>query len=114
MRSIWMFLVPLVFLPSFGLGVPTGLGLLELCDYLIVPMLVTTWWAGRGQPRRLADALWPPLLFFIGWSLLSTLLIRERYGYDTDHQVMVGCAKLGKLRSTSWRGCWRRSALRRA
>ncbi len=49
MRSIWMFLVPLVFLPSFGLGVPTGLGLLELCDYLIVPMLVTTWWAGAGS-----------------------------------------------------------------
>ncbi len=97
MKSLWILLLPLVFLPSLGLGSQTALGLLELSDYLIVPVVVLMWRAGRRGPRRLADGVWLPLAFFIGWSLVSTLLIRERYGYGSDHQTLMGCSKLGKF-----------------
>lgn len=97
MKSLWVFLLPVVFLPSFGLGSQTALGLLDLSDYLIVPLVALMWWAGRRSPRRLAEGAWLPLLFFIGWSLVSTLLIRERYGYGSDHQILLGCSKLGKF-----------------
>ncbi|MHB1558653.1 MAG: O-antigen ligase family protein [Isosphaeraceae bacterium] len=97
MKGLWVFLLPMVFLPSFGLGSPTALGVLELSDYLIIPVIALMWWSGRRSARRLAGAVWLPLVFFIGWSLVSTLLIRERFGYGSDHQTLMSCSKLGKF-----------------
>lgn len=97
MKNLWLFLLPLVFLPSFGLGSSTSLGLLELSDYVIVPLVVLIWRSGQNGPRKLADDVWPLLILFLGWSLVSTLLIRERYGYGSDHQTLMGCSKLARF-----------------
>ncbi len=97
MKNLWLFLLPLVFLPSFGLGSSTSLGVLDLSDYLIMPLVMLIWRSGQKGPRKLADGVWPLLILFLVWTLVSTLLIRERYGYGSDHQTLIGCSKLGKF-----------------
>ena len=97
MRRLWLLWLPMVFLPSFGYGAATVHGVVELSDYLIGPLVALTWLAGRRRGRLQVDDLTPWLLCFVTWSLLSTLLVRERYGYPTYYEVIFGSLKLGKF-----------------
>jgi O-antigen ligase len=97
MKAVWMFWLPLVFLPGFGVGAATAHGVIELSDYLIGPLLILTVLGRRRRGRLYVDDLIPALWAFIGWSLLSTMLIRERFDYPDDHYVVFGFLKLGKF-----------------
>ena len=97
MRSLWLAWLPLLFLPNFGLGGPTGFGTLELSDFLIAPFLALVALAGRRRGPLTIHRLAPLLVGFAGWALLSTILVRERYGYPDHLAVIGGLLKLGKL-----------------
>ncbi|MBX6311473.1 MAG: O-antigen ligase family protein [Isosphaeraceae bacterium] len=97
MRSLWLAWLPLLFLPNLGFGGPTGFGTLELSDFLIAPFLVLVALAGRRRGPVAICRLTPLLVGFAGWALLSTLLVRERYGYPDHLAVITGVLKLGKL-----------------
>ncbi|WZP00184.1 O-antigen ligase family protein [Isosphaeraceae bacterium EP7] len=97
MRCLWLAWLPLLFLPNFGLGGSTGFGILELSDFLIGPFLILAALAGRRRGRTAIHRLSPLLIGFIVWASLSTLLIRERYGYGNDIAIFNGALKLGRL-----------------
>ena len=97
MNVLWLAWLPLLFLPNLGVGGPTGFGTLELSDFLIGPFLALAALAGRGRPRLIIQGLNPPLIGFVGWAMLATVLIRERYGYPDHLEVIAGGLKLGKL-----------------
>lgn len=100
MRRLWLAWMPLLYLPNFGLGGRTAFGTLELSDFLIGPFLVLLALAPRMRPEATSPVVrssMMPLAAFSAWALLSTLLIRERYGYADHGAVLVGLLKLGKL-----------------
>ena len=99
MRSLWLAWLPLLFLPNMGLERQTPFGVLDLADVLIGPLLVLEYLAIRGREHRRAHINRIALLLagFVGWALLSTLLIGERYGYATDASTLLGVTKLAKL-----------------
>jgi O-antigen ligase len=96
-RFLWLAWLPLLFLPNFGLGGPTGFGTLELSDFLIGPFLFLAAVAGRRRGRTSIHILLPLLIGFVAWASLSTLLIRERYGYSSDIVTITSSLKLGRL-----------------
>jgi O-antigen ligase len=96
-KFLWLAWLPLLFLPNFGLGGSTGFGVLELSDFLIGPFLILAALAGRRRGRTAIHLLLPLLIGFVAWASLSTLLIRERYGYSNDIAIINGALKLGRL-----------------
>jgi len=100
MRRLWLFWLPLLFLPSLGYEQPTPFGTLTLADFLIGPYLILVYFGSRhpGAPRKKrVDALLPLLLVFLWWATISTLLLPLRYDYATHHPLWFGLLKLGKL-----------------
>jgi O-antigen ligase len=97
MRRLWMLLLPLLFLPEFGVLSPTEVGTGELSDTFVAPYIIAVFFAGRraggGDFRRLR----PILLALLGWALLSTLTINLRYGYTQLDYLQVSLVKLGKF-----------------
>jgi len=97
-NRLWFFYLPLLFLPNLGFGGKTAFGTLELSDYLIFPYIVLVFVASRKNRFSLAvNQIIPILLLFVGWALLSTLLINLRYGYTSDYYMRFGLLKLGKF-----------------
>lgn len=99
MKYAWLAWLPMLFLPNVGgIGGPTAFGSLDLSDYLIVPFVVmVTLDGGLRRGRLLVDRTAPLFFCFVFWALFSTLLIRERFDYPGDQQVIFGALKLGKL-----------------
>jgi O-antigen ligase len=97
-NHLWFFFMPLLFLPNLGFGGKTAFGTLELSDYLIFPYIVLVLIAGRKKSFSLAvNQIIPILALFVGWALLSTLLINLRYGYASDFYMRFSLLKLGKF-----------------
>lgn len=100
MRRLWLFWLPLLFLPTLGYEQTTPFGTLTLADFLIGPYLILVYVGSRqhGAPcKRRVDALLPLLIGFLWWAAISTLLLPLRYEYPTYHQLWFGLLKLGKL-----------------
>lgn len=113
MSRLWLVWLPLLYLPNFGLGGATAFGVLELSDFLIGPFLLLLALAPRARCGRGGiGTIVGPLIAFPAWALLSTVLIRERYGYVDHGAVVVGLVKLGRLvvYGTAGAMIWRRLA----
>jgi hypothetical protein len=99
-RFLWLFWLPLLFLPNLGQGGATGFGTLELSDFLIVPYLILVYAASRSANSTgwsFAGQLVPLLIAFVAWATLSTITISVRYDGVPNRQLLFGLLKLGKL-----------------
>ena len=97
MKTLWLWYLPLLFLPNFGMGRATGFGTLELSDFLILPYIVLLLLAGRSGPRIQARELTPLMVAFVGWALVSTVSMAFRYDYLSSKRVIFGLLKLAKF-----------------
>lgn len=100
MRKLWLFWLPLLFLPNLGYEQTTPFGTLTLADFLIGPYLILVYFDSRHHNlpcKRRVNALLPLLLVFLWWASISTLLLPLRYDYPTHHPLWFGLLKLGKL-----------------
>jgi len=97
MRKLWLYYTPLLFLPNLGFGGDTSVGAVELSDILIGPYLVLLVLAIKNRGRRNVAVVGLVMCGFALWTFLSTVLIRERYAYNTDIQVVAGLVKLGRI-----------------
>jgi len=98
MKRLWLFFFPLLFVPNFGFSHQTDFGVLEVCDWLIVPFIVLLVIAPSAKYEQRIARLSPLLWGFLVWALLSTLSIHFRYEYLDDVPILVGsCLKLAKL-----------------
>jgi O-antigen ligase len=98
MKRLWLIYFPLLFMPNFGLSHQTDFGVLEVCDWLILPFIVLLVIAPSAKYEQRVSKLNPLLCGFLVWALLSTLSIHFRYEYLDDLPVLVGsCLKLAKL-----------------
>jgi O-antigen ligase len=98
MKRLWLFCFPLLFVPNFGFSHQTDFGVLEVCDWLIVPFIVLLVIAPSAKYEQRIARLSPFLWGFLVWALLSTLSIHFRYQYLDDVPILVGsCLKLVKL-----------------
>ncbi len=105
MNHLWLFWLPLIFLPNLGAETPTALGTLTLADYLIGPYLVFLFIGlHRSREERLVPApriyvryLIPTMLWFLWWAFISTLSIYFRFNYADQSQIIFGLLKLAKL-----------------
>jgi O-antigen ligase len=98
MKRLWLIYFPLLFMPNFGLSHQTDFGVLEICDWLILPFIVLLVVAPSAKYEQRVSKLNPLLWSFLAWVLLSTLSIHFRYEYLDDVPVLVGsCLKLAKL-----------------
>lgn len=98
MTSLWLAWLPLLFLPNFGVTGQTAFGSLEISDFLVVPYLALVALAGYGHRERLLSGrLSQTMLAFACWAMLSTLLIRERYGLLSDVPTITGVLKIAKM-----------------
>lgn len=85
-------------MPNFGFSHQTDFGLLEVCDWLIVPFIVLLVIAPSAKYEQRVSKLNPFLWGFLVWALLSTLSIHFRYEYLDDVPILVGsCLKLTRL-----------------
>jgi hypothetical protein len=97
MRYLWLFWFPLLFLPNLGRALPTGLGTLELSDFLIGPYIALVALAAPWRVKLNVGRLTPWMGLFIAWALLSTITISLRYGYADNYHVEFGLLKIAKL-----------------
>jgi len=98
MKRLWLFCFPLLFMPNFGFYLRTDFGVLEVCDWLIVPFIVLLVIAPSAKYEQRVSKLNPLLWGFLVWALLSTLSIHFRYEYLDDVLILVrSCLKLSKL-----------------
>lgn len=100
MRRLWLFLLPLLFLPSWTYALETSFGTLQLSDFLIGLYLVLVYLSVRRaneRKRLLVDRPALLMVIFLWWAFISILLIPLRYDYSTNHELLYSLLKLGKL-----------------
>ena len=98
MKRLWLFFFPLLFMPNAGFSHRTDFGVLEVCDWLIVPFIVLLMIAPSAKYEQRVAKLNPLLWSFLVWALLSTLSIHFRYEYLDDVPILIGsCLKLARL-----------------
>ena len=98
MKRLWLFCFPLLFMPNLGFSQKTAFGVLEVCDWLIVPFIVLLVIAPSAKYEQRVSKLNPLLWGFLVWALLSTLSIHFRYEYLDDVPILIGsCLKLARL-----------------
>ena len=100
MRRLWLFWLPLLFLPNLGYEQATPFGTLTLADFLIGPYLILVYFGSqhsRAPGKLRIDAIVPLLVAFLWWASISTLLLPLRYDYPDYHPLWFGLLKLGKL-----------------
>jgi len=98
MKRLWLFCFPLLFMPNLGFSQKTAFGVLEVCDWLIVPFIVLLVIAPSAKYEQRVSKLHPLLWGFLVWALLSTLSIHFRYEYLDDVPILIGsCLKLARL-----------------
>jgi hypothetical protein len=116
-QYLWLYWLPLLFLPNLGFAQPTPFGTLTISDFLIGPYLLVVYHAGRQLPRvhhLNVHALIPLLGIFLWWAAVSTLLIPLRYEYPSNYYLQFGLLKLGKLSLYGLAGVLTARALARA
>jgi len=98
MKRIWLFIFPLLFMPNVGFSHRTDFGVLEVCDWLIVPFIVSLILVPSAVYEQRVAKLKPLLWCFLVWALFSTLSIHFRYEYLDDVPILIGsCLKLARL-----------------
>ena len=105
LNRVWLYWLPLLFLPSVNLATSTAFGTLTVSDYLIGPYLVLVAISLRHSPtgnfapvRRLwVRYLIPTMLWFLWWAVISTLSMYFRFSYADQTRIMFGLLKLAKL-----------------
>ncbi len=97
MRRLWLYFLPLLFLPNLGSSVSTAYGVLELSDWLIFPYIFLVYLGANTRKPAQIDRVVPRMLLFLAWALIVTLLIGVRYQYSDWQVTLVGLYKLGKL-----------------
>lgn len=98
MNRLWMFIFPLMFLPSLGFMRRTQYGTLETGDWLVAPLILALLAAPSSKYLQQCMKVKSVLLLFLAWVLISVLSIHFRYDYRDDLAVIVLCLlKLGKL-----------------
>jgi O-antigen ligase len=98
MKRLWLFFFPLLFMPNVGFSHRTDFGVLEVCDWLIVPFIVSLILVPSAKYEQRVAKLKPLLWAFLVWALLSTLSIHFRYEYLDDVPILIGsCLKLARL-----------------
>jgi O-antigen ligase len=98
MKRLWLLYFPLLFLPNFGFSHQTDFGVLEVCDWLVVPFIVLLIVAPSAKYVQRVSKLDPLLWGFLAWASLSILSIHFRYQYLDDVPILLGSGlKLAKL-----------------
>jgi O-antigen ligase len=98
MKRLWLFIFPLLFMPNVGFSHRTDFGVLEVCDWLIVPFIVSLILVPSAVYEQRVAKLKPLLWCFLVWALFSTLSIHFRYEYLDDVPILIGsCLKLARL-----------------
>ncbi len=98
MKRLWLFIFPLLFMPNVGFSHRTDFGVLEVCDWLIVPFIVSLILVPSAKYEQRVAKLKPLLWGFLVWALFSTLSIHFRYEYLDDVPILIGsCLKLARL-----------------
>lgn len=97
LHSLWLFLLPLLFLPNFGLDLTTPYGTFEPSDLVLLPYLLFLVPASKLRRRLAIDTIVPLGSIFLCWALASTLLINVKYGYTDSFYVIFSLLKLGKF-----------------
>jgi O-antigen ligase len=97
-KRLWLFFFPLLFMPNVGFSHRTDFGVLEVCDWLIVPFIVSLILVPSARYEQRVAKLKPLMWGFLVWALLSTLSIHFRYEYLDDVPILIGsCLKLARL-----------------
>ena len=78
-------------MPNFGFSHQTEFGVLEVCDWLIVPFIVLLVIVPSARYEQRAAKLKPYLWGFLVWALFSILSIHFRYEYVDDVPIILGC-----------------------
>jgi O-antigen ligase len=106
MKYLWLYWLPLLFLPNLGTASQTQFGTLTIADYLIGPYLVLLILSmpylrkgASGTGRTFASFLYPTMMLFVMWAFVSTITIFFRYPYptQTEPQIIFGLLKIAKL-----------------
>jgi len=85
-------------MPNVGFSHRTDFGVLEVCDWLIVPFIVSLILVPSARYEQRVAKLKPLMWGFLVWALLSTLSIHFRYEYLDDVPILIGsCLKLARL-----------------
>jgi len=97
-KSLWIWYIPLFFLPSFGLSFRTAFGTLELSDFVMIPFLPLILLAPKIRGPTLRGEVKKLGLMFIVWAGASILWIDLFYHYDDLRPVlMFSLLKLAKF-----------------
>ena len=81
MKDIWIWFLPLLYLPSFGFSGQTAFGALEISDILIIPFLLLTLFAEKIRHPILANKVMRIGLLFVLWTIVSSATIYLRFEY---------------------------------
>ncbi len=96
-RNLWVWLLPVLFLPRLGLARTTSVGELQFSDLAIIPYFVIIWWETSHKLRRPLIEVLPTLPIFFLWASICTLTIPFRYDYADNAKFLFCTAKLAKL-----------------
>jgi len=103
-KYLWLFWLPLLYLPSLAVRNNTGFGNLQLSDFLIGPYIILVYlrvkdsWIQRLEPgtKLYIHRLIPIFALFIWWAFISTFTISMRYEYTSSYYVNFGVLKIAK------------------
>jgi hypothetical protein len=96
LRDFWVFLFPLLFIPSVG-TTATDFGNVTTFDYVLPVYTVAVALAAFRSERTLIDQIRVPGILFLAWALASILSIPVRYETGTEQQLLFSGVKWGKV-----------------
>ncbi len=97
MNYIWIWGIPVLFLPNLSFGTETSYGNLAPTDYLIGPYILLVYFSTVKSRHRHVDKLSVFLAAFVIWAFFTTILINVRYNYDSYHPFYFSILKLTKF-----------------
>lgn len=107
MKYLWVFWLPLLYLPNLSFANRTDFGTLSISDFFIGPFLIFVYLRGQSEwikrnekPTQLyVHFLIPTLLLFIWWAFLGTITINYRYdiSFSYTFTMTFGLLKIAKL-----------------
>jgi O-antigen ligase len=97
MRRLWYFIFPLMYLPNMGLGFKTTVGRADISDLVIGPLLLIMLLAPGGKSRKAIHGIFPVIVAFLVWALISTLSIPLRFEQEPLLALFIGLEKLTKF-----------------
>ncbi|MDH5612560.1 MAG: O-antigen ligase family protein [Gammaproteobacteria bacterium] len=98
-KEIWLYILPLLFLPNMGLAQETSFGLLQLNDFIIWPYIFTVYLSISKINNRVKlynKELIYFLFLFLLWSIFSSLCATLFNDYSAN-ELIFSMLKLAKL-----------------